>query len=73
MAGSAVIVALQQLKGLLGIKHFSKKMAVVLVLSSVFQNKHEVAPFFLFFSIFFLNIVLLIKSLTNTNKCQQEH
>ncbi|KAG4401199.1 hypothetical protein GLYMA_07G218800v4 [Glycine max] len=42
MAGSAVIVALQQLKGLLGIKHFTKKMALVPVLSSVFQNKHEV-------------------------------
>ncbi|KAH1243267.1 putative sulfate transporter 3.3 [Glycine max] len=41
MAGSAVIVALQQLKGLLGIKHFTKKMALVPVLSSVFQNKHE--------------------------------
>ncbi|CAL0312160.1 unnamed protein product [Lupinus luteus] len=29
MAGSAVIVSLQQLKSLLGIKHFTKKMAII--------------------------------------------
>ncbi|MED6112310.1 putative sulfate transporter 3.3 [Stylosanthes scabra] len=41
MAGAAVIVALQQLKSLLGITHFTKKMAIVPVLSSVFGNVHE--------------------------------
>ncbi|KAK7400751.1 hypothetical protein VNO78_12054 [Psophocarpus tetragonolobus] len=41
MGGSAVIVALQQLKGLLGIVHFTKKMSVVPVLTSVFENKDE--------------------------------
>ncbi|KAK7368233.1 hypothetical protein VNO80_10257 [Phaseolus coccineus] len=41
MAGSAVIVALQQLKGLLGITHFTKKMALIPVLSSVFHNVDE--------------------------------
>ncbi|KAL9277233.1 hypothetical protein ACSQ67_025241 [Phaseolus vulgaris] len=41
MAGSAVIVALQQLKGLLGITHFTKKMALIPVLSSVFHNTDE--------------------------------
>ncbi|CAJ1939598.1 unnamed protein product [Sphenostylis stenocarpa] len=35
MGGSAVIVALQQLKGLLGITHFTKKMALVPVLMVV--------------------------------------
>ncbi|RWW34358.1 hypothetical protein GW17_00000872 [Ensete ventricosum] len=42
MAGAAIIVSLQQLKNLLGIVHFTKKMAVVPVLSSVFHNTHEI-------------------------------
>ncbi|XP_027915808.1 probable sulfate transporter 3.3 [Vigna unguiculata] len=41
MGGSAVIVGLQQLKGLLGIKHFTSKMAIIPVLSSVFHNIDE--------------------------------
>ncbi|QHO07308.1 putative sulfate transporter 3 [Arachis hypogaea] len=41
MAGVAVIVSLQQLKSLLGITHFTKKMTIVDVLSSVFSNIHE--------------------------------
>lgn len=42
MAGAAVIVALQQLKGLLGIIHFTSKMQLVPVLSSVFGKRDEV-------------------------------
>lgn len=42
MAGAAVIVSLQQLKGLLGIAHFTTKMQIVPVLTSVFQQRHEV-------------------------------
>lgn len=42
MAGAAVIVSLQQLKGLLGIVHFTSKMEIVPVLSSVFSHKNEV-------------------------------
>ncbi|CAI9773630.1 unnamed protein product [Fraxinus pennsylvanica] len=41
MAGAAVIVSLQQLKGLLGIVHFTSKMQLVPVLSSVFQQRNE--------------------------------
>ncbi|PIN25976.1 Sulfate/bicarbonate/oxalate exchanger SAT-1 and related transporters (SLC26 family) [Handroanthus impetiginosus] len=41
MAGAAIIVSLQQLKSLLGIKNFTNKMGVVPVLSSVFHNTHE--------------------------------
>ncbi|XP_022143674.1 probable sulfate transporter 3.4 [Momordica charantia] len=41
MAGAAVIVSLQQLKGLLGITHFTTKMQFVSVMSSVFQRKDE--------------------------------
>ncbi|CAA2994657.1 probable sulfate transporter [Olea europaea subsp. europaea] len=41
MAGAAVIVALQQLKGLFGIVHFTNKMQLIPVLSSVFHHRDE--------------------------------
>lgn len=44
MAGAAVIVSLQQLKSLLGITHFTKKMGIIPVMSSVFHTTDEVLP-----------------------------
>ncbi|XP_020535238.1 probable sulfate transporter 3.4 isoform X2 [Jatropha curcas] len=41
MAGAAIIVSLQQLKGLLGIAHFTSKMQFFAVMSSVFHNRNE--------------------------------
>ncbi|KAF9615150.1 hypothetical protein IFM89_022108 [Coptis chinensis] len=41
MAGAAIIVSLQQLKGLLGIVHFTNKMQFVSVMSSVFDELKE--------------------------------
>ncbi|KAJ6327516.1 hypothetical protein OIU77_027715 [Salix suchowensis] len=41
MAGAAVIVSLQQLKGLLGIVHFTTKMQFIPVISSVFKHRNE--------------------------------
>ncbi|KAI3521624.1 hypothetical protein L1887_11095 [Cichorium endivia] len=41
MAGAAVIVSLQQLKGLLGIVHFTTKMQIIPVLTSVIQHRNE--------------------------------
>ncbi|KAL0380435.1 UNVERIFIED_CONTAM: putative sulfate transporter 3.4 [Sesamum angustifolium] len=41
MAGAAIIVSLQQLKGLLGIVHFTSKMQIIPVLSSVFNHRNE--------------------------------
>ncbi|MED6111336.1 putative sulfate transporter 3.4, variant 2 [Stylosanthes scabra] len=41
MAGAAIIVSLQQLKGLLGIVHFTNKMQIIPVLLSVFRQRHE--------------------------------
>ncbi|KAJ8422657.1 hypothetical protein Cgig2_014426 [Carnegiea gigantea] len=43
MAGAAVIVSLQQLKGLLGMVHFTSQMQIIPVLSSVFKHKDESA------------------------------
>nr|XP_043637352.1 probable sulfate transporter 3.4 [Erigeron canadensis] len=41
MAGAAMIVSLQQLKGLLGIVDFTSKMQIIPVLSSVFEQRDE--------------------------------
>lgn len=41
MAGAAIIVSLQQLKGLLGIVHFTGKMQIIPVMSSVFHERQE--------------------------------
>ncbi|KAF6172886.1 hypothetical protein GIB67_035440 [Kingdonia uniflora] len=41
MAGAAIIVSLQQLKGLLGIAHFTNKMQIIPVLESVFSHMKE--------------------------------
>ncbi|XP_004485559.1 high affinity sulfate transporter 2-like [Cicer arietinum] len=41
MAGAAITIALQQLKGLLGIKHFTKKTDIVSVMRSVWSSVHH--------------------------------
>ncbi|KAH7567794.1 hypothetical protein ACOSP7_010042 [Xanthoceras sorbifolium] len=41
MAGAAIVIGLQQLKGLLGITHFTIKTDVVSVLESVFTSFHH--------------------------------
>ncbi|KAJ8442392.1 hypothetical protein Cgig2_018648 [Carnegiea gigantea] len=41
MAGAAIVVSLQQLKGVLGITHFTSKMEIIPVMSSVFSHKNE--------------------------------
>ncbi|KAL4559972.1 hypothetical protein LXL04_032120 [Taraxacum kok-saghyz] len=41
MAGAAVIVSMQQLKGLLGIVNFTTKMQIIPVLSSVIEQRDE--------------------------------
>jgi len=41
MAGAAITIALQQLKGFLGIAHFTKKSDIVSVMESVWGNVHH--------------------------------
>lgn len=41
MAGAAITIALQQLKGLLGIKKFTKKTDIVSVMHSVWSAAHH--------------------------------
>lgn len=44
MGGAAITIALQQLKGLLGIKNFTKNTDIVSVMSSVFSSaRHGVS------------------------------
>lgn len=43
MAGAAIVIGLQQLKGLFGMSHFTTKTDVISVLHSVFKSvRHEV-------------------------------
>ncbi|KAJ3695046.1 hypothetical protein LUZ60_000423 [Juncus effusus] len=41
MGGTAIIIILQQLKGLLGLKHFTTKTDLISVLHSIFFYRHE--------------------------------
>ncbi|KAJ9560463.1 hypothetical protein OSB04_005623 [Centaurea solstitialis] len=41
MGGAAITIGLQQLKGFLGIKHFTKKSDIVSVMKSVFGSMHH--------------------------------
>ncbi|KAL0337437.1 UNVERIFIED_CONTAM: putative sulfate transporter 3.5 [Sesamum calycinum] len=41
MGGTAVLICLQQMKGLLGLKHFTKSTGVVDVLKAIHENRHE--------------------------------
>lgn len=56
MGGAAVTIALQQLKGLLGIVNFTKKTDIISVMRSVWSNVHHGVSFFpsLFLIFFFL-------------------
>jgi MFS superfamily sulfate permease-like transporter len=42
MAGAATVVCLQQLKGMLGLVHFTTSTDVVSVMESVFSQTHQV-------------------------------
>ncbi|KAK8938164.1 putative sulfate transporter 3.3 [Platanthera guangdongensis] len=64
MAGAGIIVSLQQLKGLLGIVHFSKQMALVPVMSSVFHETHEWSWQTVLMGSCFLGILLLTRQIS---------
>ena len=51
MAGAAITIALQQLKGLLGITHFTKKTDIVSVMRSVWGTVDTEVIFILFLSL----------------------
>ncbi|KAL8150778.1 hypothetical protein V2J09_020586 [Rumex salicifolius] len=61
MAGAAIIVSLQQLKSLLGIVHFTKEMAIIPVLGSVFHRTKEWSWQTIVMSICFLAFLLVAR------------
>jgi sulfate transporter 3 len=42
MGGTAAIIIMQQLKGMLGMKHFTPKTDLISVMRSIFHYRHEV-------------------------------
>ncbi|WJX28676.1 putative sulfate transporter 3.3, variant 2 [Trifolium repens] len=64
MAGTAIIVSLQQLKSLLGITHFTKEMGLVPVMSSVFHNIHEWSWQTIVMGICFLMLLLIARQVS---------
>lgn len=48
MGGAAIVIGLQQLKGLIGISHFTNKTDVVSVLASVSKSLHHPVSFWHF-------------------------
>lgn len=54
MGGAATVVCLQQLKGILGLEHFTHGTDLVSVLRSVFTQTHKVLEMFLKKSCFFI-------------------
>lgn len=67
MAGAAVIVSLQQLKGLLGIVHFTSKMQIIPVVSSVLSNKDEWSWQTIVMGFGFLFFLLTARHISNRN------
>ncbi|CAI9114091.1 OLC1v1014727C1 [Oldenlandia corymbosa var. corymbosa] len=67
MAGAAVIVSLQQLKGLLGIVHFTTKMQIVPVLTSVFNNTDEWSWQTIVMGVCFLGLLLITRHMSMRN------
>lgn len=41
MGGAAIVIGLQQLKGLLGITHFTNKTDIISVMEAVFASFHH--------------------------------
>ncbi|EOA30063.1 hypothetical protein CARUB_v10013170mg [Capsella rubella] len=63
-AGAAVIVSLQQLKGLLGIVHFTGKMQFIPVMSSVFNHRSEWSWETIVMGVGFLSILLITRHIS---------
>ncbi|WOL09182.1 putative sulfate transporter 3.4 [Canna indica] len=65
MGGAAVIVSLQQLKGLLGIVHFTTKMGFIPVMQSVFEERTEWAWQTVLMGLSFLAFLLIARHISS--------
>lgn len=70
MAGAAVVIGFQQLKGLLGIAHFTNRTDVVSVLQSVWKSFHHDSwnPYNLLLGSAFLSFILITRFLGRRNR-----
>ncbi|CAN4119055.1 unnamed protein product [Withania somnifera] len=70
MGGAAIIIGLQQLKGLIGISHFTNKTDVVSVLKAVFRSFHDEAlsPLNFILGCSFLIFILVTRFIGKRNK-----
>ncbi|TYI82792.1 hypothetical protein E1A91_D05G246100v1, partial [Gossypium mustelinum] len=69
MAGAAIVIGLQQLKGLFGLSHFTTKTDVVSVLTSVSKSvKHEWYPLNFVLGLSFLVFLLVARFIVRKKK-----
>uniref|UniRef100_A0A7N0UFQ2 STAS domain-containing protein n=1 Tax=Kalanchoe fedtschenkoi TaxID=63787 RepID=A0A7N0UFQ2_KALFE len=69
MGGAAITISLQQLKGLLGIKNFTKKTDIVSVMRSVFNSAHHGWNYqTILIGVIFLAFLLSAKYVAKKNK-----
>ncbi|XP_007018861.2 PREDICTED: low affinity sulfate transporter 3 [Theobroma cacao] len=69
MAGAAIVIGLQQLKGLFGMSHFTTKTDVISVLHSVFKSvQHEWYPLNFVLGCLFLVFLLVARFIGRRNK-----
>ncbi|GLT32931.1 hypothetical protein SLA2020_075610 [Shorea laevis] len=69
MAGAAIVIGLQQLKGLFGMSHFTTKTDVISVLHSVFKSvRHEWYPFNFVLGCSFLIFLLIARFIGRRNR-----
>ncbi|XP_024017554.1 sulfate transporter 2.1 [Morus notabilis] len=70
MAGAAIIIGLQQLKGLLGISHFTNKTDIISVIKAVWNSVHHYpwSPYNLVIGCSFLCFILFTRYLGKRNK-----
>ena len=63
MGGAAIVIGLQQLKGLLGITHFTNKTDIISVMEAVFASFHhlnnDVNYFFIIIHTQNFNLILI--------------
>ncbi|KAK1281883.1 putative sulfate transporter 3.4 [Acorus calamus] len=67
MSGAAIIVSLQQLKGLLGIVHFTTKMGLIPVMISAVKREHEWAWQTILMGLCFLAFLLIARHISLRN------
>ncbi|KAJ7289920.1 hypothetical protein O6H91_22G002400 [Diphasiastrum complanatum] len=68
MAGAAITIGLQQLKGLLGIKNFTTKTDFISVMRSVWRNTHQWSRYSILIGLFFLAFLLITKYIGKRKK-----